>query len=448
MPSPRRRIAAVPSLSHPPMFSRRQAIRAGLFGVAGLSMPDLLRLQASESSDPTKHDTAVIFVFQSGGASQFETWDPKPNSPIDIRGEFNPIRTNVPDMQFSEMMVEQSCIADKLVVIRSLYHPSEQHSSSVHLIKTGYYCKPPATDNEMPSAGACAARIRGAVSPNVPPFVVLGGEHYDGASHLGRGFNPFTVKNSDEKPMLHIPNLTLVEGISGDQLHDRHRLLQSFDRTRELHDSKSGGAALGEFQRQAMELVTGPAARKAFNLDAEPLKLRDRYGRNYLGDRFVLARRLVEHGVRFVTVGTFDWDHHGTLWNRMRRDVPAFDRALATLITDIHERGLAERVLVVVMGEFGRTPRISSLGTNPPGRDHWGNVMSILLSGGGFPGGQVVGASDAVGGVPAKSPYRVECTLALMYRHLGIDPATTFNDHTGRPRDLLSVREKIRELEG
>ncbi len=426
-------------------ITRRHALRAGL---AGLALPDLLRLQA-RSNEATSNDAAVIFVLQEGGASQFETWDPKPDAGSEIRGEFRPIQTSVPGTIFSELMVEQARIADKMIVLRSIHHPSTQHSSSVHLIKTGYYCKPDSNFNEMPSSGAYAARVCGPVKPNVPPYVLLySAERYDGPHYLGSGHSPFLIKSNDEKPTLQIPHVSLIEGLTGSQVRDRQTLLQDFDKTRRVMDTKDEAIALDEFQRQALELVTGTAARKALDIHAEPPKVRDQYGRNYQGERFLLARRLVEHGARFVTVGTSDWDHHGALWKTMRKTAPAFDRGLASLIADLFDRGLDRRVLVVVMGEFGRTPVISSLEPAPPGRDHWGDAMSVALAGGNLRGGQVVGSSDSKGGRPRTSPYRLECVLALMYRHLGIDPALTFPDHAGRPRNVLEIRDRIKELEG
>lgn len=294
-------------------LSRRHAIRAGLAGLAGLSLPDLLRLKASASAS-AQRDTAVIYVLQEGGATQFETWDPKPNTGTEIRGEFNPIRTNVPGVLFSELMTEQARIMDKLVVLRSIHHPSTQHSSSVHLIKTGYYCQPASNENEMPSVGSYVAKMCGPVVPKMPPYVLLyHGERYDGPHFLGAGYSPFVVRNDEDRPPLRVPNLALLGGVTGAQMGDRTALLNSFERDRRVLDTKGQAAATDDFQRQAVELVTGPAARKAFDLDAEPTRLRDHYGRNYLGERFLLARRLVEHGVRFVTVGTFDWDHHGNL---------------------------------------------------------------------------------------------------------------------------------------
>jgi hypothetical protein len=424
-------------------------LRAGLLGVAGVSLPDLLRLRARSSEGVSRRDTAVIFILQEGGATQFETYDPKPLAPVEIRGEFKAIATSVPGVQFSELMAEQAKIMHRLTLLRSIHHPSTQHSSSVHLIKTGYYCRAEANENEMPSLGAYTAKLRGPTAPNVPPYVLIhNGERYDGGHFLGRAYQPFLAKTHEDKPTFQLPNLTLLEGIGAAQLAERRTLLAGFDEARRIWDTRGMVEAADQFQHQAFDMVTGPAARRAFNLDAEPLALRERYGMNRLGQRMLLARRLVEHGVTFITVGTFGWDHHNDLWPDMRRNGPAFDRGMAALVEDLAARGLDRRVLVVVMGEFGREPRITSLPKLTPGRDHWGDVMSVLLAGGGLTGGQVIGASDTKGARPAQSPHRLEKVLAVMYRHLGIDPALTFPDHTGRPRNLLEIREPIEELEG
>ena len=343
-------------------------------------------------------------------------------------------------------MPQQARVMDRLTILRGIHHPSTQHSSSVHLIKTGYYCRPDSNENEMPAVGACVAKLRADESRSLPPYVLINnGERYDAGYYLGRGFNPMLIKRDAEKNELPTPKLSLVEGISTAKLGDRRKLLEGFDGVSRVLDSRQS-EALDAYQRKALDMVTGPAARRAFDLATEPLKVRERYGMNYLGQSLLLARRLVEHGVSFVTAGTFGWDHHGDLWTQMRREAPRYDQAMAALVSDLHERGLDRRVLVVAMGEFGRTPKISSLPNNKPGRDHWGDAMSVLLSGGGLPGGQIVGATDARGARPVEAAYRLECVLGEVYRHLGIDPAQTFNDHTGRPRSLLEIRERITQL--
>lgn len=433
-------------------LSRRSLIRAGLGGAGGLSLAEVLRLRAHAAegrgeSSPAPRDTAVIFVLQEGGASQFETYDPKPLSPVEIRGEFSPISTSVPGVHFCDAMPHQARLMHRLTVLRSIHHPSTQHSSSVHLVKTGYYCRPEATENEMPAVGACVSRLRGPNARGVPPYAVLhAAERYDGGHYVGRGFNPFLIRTTNDDMKLEFPRTTLVDGLSDDRWQDRRRLLADLDATRRVLDARGSAEAVDEFRRLAYDMISTPRARQAFDVEAEPAPLRDRYGRNPIGQRMLLARRLVEHGVTFLTVGTFNWDHHGDLWRDMRKHGPMFDQATAALIDDLHDRGLAKRVLVVVMGEFGREPKITAINGLPPGRDHWGNAMSVALAGGGLKGGQVIGATDANGGRPIETPYRAECVLAHVYRHLGIDPSLTFPDFRGRPRHLLEIREPIREL--
>ena len=430
-------------------ITRRQTIKAGLAGAASLSLADILRLRAqSAEAGQTPRDTAVIYILQEGGASQFETYDPKPSAPVEFRGEFDAIRTSVPGVLFSEAMPRQAALMHRLTVLRSLHHPSTQHSSSVHLLKTGFYCRAESNDNEMPSVGSYVARIRGANERGMPPYALLyHAERYDGGHFLGRGYNPFLVRTSNDNRTMQIPSsISLLDGMTNEQWQDRQRLLTQFDDTRRALDTQGVADSIDHFRRQAFEMVSSPLARRAFNLDAEPTAVRERYGLTPIGQRMLLARRLVEHGVTFVTVGTFGWDHHSDLWSDLRRNGPMFDQGVAALVEDLQQRGLSERVLVVIMGEFGREPRVTSLPNLTPGREHWGNSMSALLAGGGLRGGQVVGATDSRGGFPIESPYRTECVLAHAYRHLGIDPAQTFPDFSGRPRNLLDVRGVIREL--
>ncbi|WP_020468403.1 DUF1501 domain-containing protein [Zavarzinella formosa] len=442
--------------------NRRQLIQAGFMGLAGVSLPEILRLRslAAEGGE-SPPDTAIIYVVLGGGASQFETYDPKPSAPAEIRGEFGAINTNVPGVQFCELMARQAKVMDKLTILRSIYHPSTQHSSSLHLMQTGYYCNAAASENEMPSIGSHVAKLRGPVAKGLPPYVALPFvPNYINAHALGNGFNPFTVlddprtKNMSDGERVRaslpfrIPNLTLAEGLTSDQLRDRRTILSNFDNARRIHDLRHDAEAHDEFTTKAFELVTGPAAKRAFDLDQETVGVRDRYGRNSLGQSMLLARRLVENGVTFVTLGTFGWDMHATLGKQMRELSPSYDQAITALVEDLHDRGLNKRVLVVAMGEFGRAPVYAPMqgSKEGPGRDHWGDVSSVLLAGGGLPGGQVIGASDSKGGSPTRNPYRLERILATAYRHLGIDPAQTYPDHNGRPRNLLEIREPIPEL--
>lgn len=427
-------------------INRRAVIQAGLAGTIGLSMADLLRLRAT-ASESSKKDTAVIYLELAGGPTQHETYDPKPQAPAEYRGPLQPVSTNVPGVQFCELMAEQAKIMDKLVVLRAIHHDSGSHGTSAHLTQTGYYLRNNQNrDNDMPCIGSITARVRGSNVDNMPPFVsVPSSMRFGRSGWLGKGYNPFSTGKSADTKNFEVPNLTLLSGLDTSRMNDRKSLLKGFDQTRQIVDTQGVAEATDQFTRQAFDLVTGDAARDAFDIEAEADAMRDKYGRNSLGQNMLLARRLVENGVTFVSVrcNTLgSWDDHTGVEKRMRAKGPGFDQGLAALVTDLHERGLADRVMVVAMGEFGRTPRINK----SAGRDHWGRVMSAVLACGGLRAGQVIGASDSNGSMPHDRPYRPENILTVLYDHLGIDPAMTFDDRSGRPRYVLERREPIAEL--
>ena len=429
-------------------ISRRSILQAGLAGTIGLSLPDLLRLQAvgADKKIP-RTDTSVIYLELAGGPTQHETYDPKPDAPKEYRGPLQAIETALPGVYFNELMGEQAKLADKLAVIRSIHHDSGSHGTSSHLTQTGYYLRDRQNrENEMPTFGSITARIRGENAPGVPPFVSIPRTmRYGRAAWLGKGHNPFeTIHNANDKNF-QVANLTLLKGLTAERLQDRRLLLAGFDAARKTVDNSGTAEAIDEFTKQAFDMVTGKAARNAFDLKQEGEATRRRYGKNALGQNFLLARRLVEHGVTVATVRVStlgSWDDHNGIANRMKRKGPAFDQAVAALVQDLHDRGLDKNVLVVGMGEFGRTPRVN----RSAGRDHWGRVMSVFLAGGGLPVGQIIGSSDSKGAVPVTSPYRPEHVLVVIYRHLGIDPQRTFTDPSGRPRHILERRESITEL--
>ncbi len=433
-------------------ISRRGLLRAGLGGFIGLSMPQLLRLQAAtaaESGSAIDHplDTAVIYLEQAGGPTQHETYDPKPNAAIEYRGPLGAVSTKLPGVSFCELMSKQAAIADRLAIIRSIHHNSSSHGTSSHMTQTGYYLNDNQNrNNEMPCIGSYTMRVRGANAKGVPAFVSIPQSmRFGRAAWLGKGNNPLETSRSADDSRFEVPNLTLLKGIDESRLADRRSLLSGFDAARRIVDNHGAAEATDEFTRQAFEMVTGDAARKAFAIDEETDATRDRYGRNSIGQNVLLAKRLVERGVTFVTVRVNtlgSWDDHTGIEKRMKAKGPALDQAIASLVTDLYETGLHKKVMVVAMGEFGRTPRVNK----SAGRDHWGRVMSVLMSGGDLKVGQVVGASDSSGGVPVEAPYRPENVLALLYRHLGIDPSLTFNDNAGRPRYLLETRDLISEL--
>jgi len=424
---------------------RRTFLKIGTLGLGGLSLADMLRHRASaEKTQRNANKTSVIFLELAGGPTQFETYDPKPDAPADYRGAMQTIDTRLTGVHFSEMMAEQARIADKLVIIRSVHHNSSSHDPSSHLTQTGFYkTGAKGGPNQSPCIGSVVDKLRGSNVQGIPGYVAVPSIMRNGAAaYIGRSYNPFETGGDPNKQDFTVKHLHLSDGLSLARLDDRKSLLDSLDASRRLLDNREVADSNDEFNQQAFELLTGEAARKAFDIQEEPDKIRQQYGRNTVGQSMLLARRLVEAGVTFVTVRVTGWDDHEKLVSKMQDKGPNYDRAAAALISDLCQRGLDRDVLVVSMGEFGRTPRINS----KAGRDHWGPVMSVMLAGGGLRMGQVIGASNRKGEVPIEAPYRPENVLATVYRHLGVDPATTLTDHFGRPRHLLERRELIKEL--
>ncbi len=426
-------------------IQRRDFLRAGFLGLGGLSLADLLRTQAQAAANgrPTPK-RSVIFIELAGGPTQFETYDPKPEAPAEYRGPLGTIQTALSGVRFSEMMVEQAKIADRLAVIRSMHHNSGSHQTSSHLTQTGYYLRDRQNrDNELPCIGSIVDHVQGPNAKGVPGYVAIPRiMRYGQAAFLGKGHNPFETGGDPNKKDFKVQNLDLVGNLDLDRLDDRRALLSSFDESRRVIDNRGVGDALDSFTRDAFELVTGDRARMAFDIAQEPDALRDRYGRHTVGQSLLLARRLIEAGVAFVSVRVGGWDDHNKLVQRMKTKAPQFDRGVAALIDDLYERGMERDVLVVAMGEFGRTPRFN----RNAGRDHWGSLMSVMMAGGGLNVGQIVGSSNSRGEIPLDNPYRPEHVLATAYRHLGIDTEATFTDHAGRPRYVLEQRDVVREL--
>jgi hypothetical protein len=426
-------------------IERRTLLQAGFLGLGQLSLAQWLRLksQAGEAR-PTNSAASVIFVELAGGPSHFETYDPKPEAPREYRGPLSSIATSVAGVRFSELMPRQASAMRRLAIVRSIHHNSSSHETSSHLVQTGYYLRDRQNrENEMPCAGALAARMCGSNQQGTPAYVAIPQAMRSGtAAYLGKAYNPFVTGSDPNRPNFRINNLELAKSLSGKRLRNRRALLASLDRGSRVVDNHGVTSAMDDFTGQAFEMVTGRRAREAFDIHAEDPRTRDRYGRNAVGQSMLLARRLVEAGVTFVTVRVPGWDDHQDIKKRMRQKGPAYDCGMAALVNDLYDRGLDRDVLVVAMGEFGRTPRVNK----NAGRDHWGAVMSVLLAGGGLRVGQIVGNSNRKGEAPVEQPYRPEHVLAMVYRHLGIDPAQTFEDLSGRPRYVLEDRQLIDEL--
>jgi len=424
-------------------LSRRSVLRVGVLGMAGLNLADLLQLRAGAAEDgrPTA-ETAVIQVFLEGGPSHIDTFDPKPDAPAEFRGEFRPIAGSVAGMEVCELLPRMARVMDKVALLRSVHHSSADHGVGTHWIMTGFPGELSHRDNVRPSVGAIVARLRGANAPGVPPYVALpDAPAFGQGAYLGPGGNPFSP-DGDIQGDARVRSLEPPPSLTLDRLDDRRGLLARLDRIERRRDASGVMAGMDRFTAEAYAMVTGPRARAAFDLSREEPRLRDRYGRTRVGQACLLARRLVEAGVTFVTVVEGGWDHHGQLFAGCRRQLPPLDAALASLVQDLHERGMHERVLVVVWGEFGRTPRLNGQG----GRDHWPGCMSVLMAGGGLRMGQVVGATGRRAEAPVDRALRPEDVLRTVYTVLAIDPYHEFRNDAGRPLAVLNQGQPITEL--
>lgn len=423
-----------------PTLDRRSAI--GLLG--GLSLPTILSARSQQLPEE-RRDTAVIFITLGGGPSQYETYDPKPDASASIRGPFSPISTNVDGIRICELLPNQAKIMDKLAIIRSIHHEQASHIAE-HIVETGYDLKSSLNSlvGEMPSVGSVVSAIRGPSQSGIPAYVSLPDRKaYAGSHWLGGQHRLFAVNEDPNAATFAIRNLTLDSRLNIGRLEDRRTLLTDLDRAQRSFEKGDAAQSIDAFNEQAFDLVVGEQARQALDISAEPEAVRDRYGRHAFGQRLLLARRLVETaGVPFVKVRLPGWDDHRDLVKRITPRSAEFDQALPALVEDLHARGLNRRVLIIAMGEFGRTPRINATG----GRDHWPRAGVALLSGGDYRMGQAIGATDKTGSDPVEAPYRPQNVLAMVYRHLGIDPAITFTDFSGRPRHVLEERRLITEL--
>lgn len=445
---------------------RREFLRAGLNGFSALSLPALLQLKA-QAREHSGQRTAVILVWLRGGASHLETFDPKPNAPSDYRGPYSPISTNVPGIQIGELLPKLAQCADRYTLVRSLSHTGGGHPAGSLQMLSG---DPDAADKRTPKYPdwmSVANSIRADQPHEIPNYIAINPvDRYDsftiaGPTYLGPGFGPFQIKGDPSKPTFQVPNIGLSSDTQRNALKNRVGLRQSLDRLQDGLDQSGLMESLGQFETQAMNLLLSPQAREAFDLTQESQAVRDKYGMHQWGQQCLMARRLVEAGVEIITT-EFDgplcgrvanWDDHAVnhhVFDAIQYRAPYFDQAVSALIEDVYQRGLSERVLVVVTGEFGRTPRISQVassgggvasgakGTVQPGRDHWPRAGSMLFAGGGIETGKVIGATDTKGEDPIAGRVGPEDFMATIYSHLGIDTDHTFiRDFTGRPTPII-----------
>ena len=439
---------------------RRAFLRAGVLGLGAVGLPDLLRAKAlaRAANRPDPKDLSIILVWLDGGPPQHETYDPKPDAPADYRGPLKAMSTAVPGIQVSELLPEHARLMDKMSIIRSMHHNNGDHFAAAHWMLTGYKGST-AVDlaPQYPSSASIIAKLKGAKRSGMPAYVGLPNTHsvglspgYHGAAYLGVAYNPFSADGDPNNDRYEVRNLKLAGGVDRERLDSRRGLLNAFDHVRRDADSTGLMDGLDRFTQDAYEMVTGPAARDAFDIRKEEPRLRDRYGRHQWAQSALMARRLVEAGVRFVTLTFGGWDFHSSLDKGMHRVLPILDKAVGTLVDDLDQRGLLETTAVIVMGEFGRTPRMNKGGVPGsdavPGRDHWGEVMSVLIAGGGFAGGTVVGSSNAKGEVPRDRPITPADLAVTLYHQLGIDPDTSFVNRAGRPITIGGNGRVISEL--
>jgi hypothetical protein len=426
-------------------ISRRTLLRAGSLALGGFSLADLLRHRAEAATPHKPADTAVIHVFMGGGPSHIDMYDLKPNAPAEIRGEFKPIATSVPGIQISEHLPCLAAAMHNVALVRSVMHSEASHLPASHWMMTGHHPPSGTTSNVNPSCGAVVARLRGSNLPGMPAYASIPRRQLlGGPAFLGSAYNPFTTESDPNSATYAVRNLGFPAGMNAARLEDRQELLHALDRLRADADRQGEFAGLDKFSREAIEIVTGSRAQQAFDIERETAATRDRYGRTSAGQSMLLARRLVEAGVTFVTVlSGGEWDTHTNNFAMLKeKSLPLVDRALATLVTDLYERGLDRRVMLLVSGEFGRTPKINPVA----GRDHWPGAMSILFAGGGMHVGQVIGATDPHAAFPTTHPYSPGDVLSTVYNFLGVDTNREFLDRSGRPTRVLSEGAPIAEL--
>lgn len=452
------------------LADRRGMLKAGFAGLAGLSLPTLLRqrAEAARNGKSTRH-RSVILLWMAGGPSHIDTWDPKPDRPYENRGPFGVTQTKLPGVQISEHLPKQAAMLDKFTIIRSVDPRKSSHQPN-QVMQTGNRAAAPRTNPKghlYPGIGAVVAKHRGANRPGMPPYVAFQRHvsHVAQGGYLGRQYDPFIAQKASRLPVYDLVGNDTGNVAGGDifnlplnldakRINDRQSLLSQFDRMRSGLDLRGSMEALDSYSQQAVDLVLGDRAREAFDISREPAEYRERYGSHLWCQQLLIARRLVEAGVSFVTLdlsyhtASGTWDNHGIpggvyggITKGLGPLLPLYDHMITTLVTDLEERGLLDEVLIISMGEFGRTPNIGTQGSTD-GRNHWPVVMSMNLAGGGYRHGQVIGASESDGGHIAERPVTPGDLAATIYRHMGVPLDTTYEDERGRPNHIVQENGK------
>ena len=433
---------------------RRDFIQLGVGGVLGLGMGDLLRLRAdaAQASGKASPDQVnCILVWLDGGPTHYETFDPKPDAPSEVRGKFKPIPTNVPGVSFCETMPKLAKTLDKMAVVRSICHKDPNHGGGNHYMMTGAPTPVPVNCGSSvsfhPSFGSMVSHLRG-ISDGLPAYATLprksrsAGPHFLGGQHA-----PFVIDGDPNRKGYRVRDVVLPKSISEGRANTRLKLRKSLDRMLRIADAAAGDPAVDfdSFYQQGIDLVSSPEAQAAFDVEKEPAKVRDRYGRNDFGQRLLLARRLTGVGVSFVTVYNGGWDHHTKIFeDGFKKKITMVDTGISALINDLHGRGELDNTLVLLLGEFGRTPKINK----DAGRDHWPHAMSVLVAGAGVPPGQIIGSTDVKGYYAAENIYSPEDFACSLYTKMGIDPHKILHTSTGRPLPIVNGGAPIKELFG
>jgi hypothetical protein len=426
-------------------LSRRGFLKVGFLGLGGLTLADHLRIKATAAdAGRTTRDTAVILIWLGGGPSHIDMYDLKPDAPVEFRGEFKEIATNVPGIKIGEHLPLEAKHMDKLSVVRSVMHTNAGHGMGTHWMMTGYVPTIEINDNLNPSCGSVVAQMRGSNAPRLPAYVCLPNPPPSAnAAYLGVANNPFTPGSDPNSPGFQVRDLKLAPRIDLGRFKNRRELLKGLDNLRRDVDTNGTAEGYDRFYHDAFDIVTSDDCKRAFDIHQEEPRLRDRYGRNSWGQSTLLARRLVEAGVTYVTVNMGGWDTHGNNFQQLKTSLlPRYDQALAALVEDLHERGLNKKVLVLSYGEFGRTPRINK----DSGRDHWPGAMSVVFAGGGLKMGQVIGSTDVKAEGPKTRAVGPQDVMATMYQVLDIDYRHEFYDAAKRPIPILNEGKPIEEL--
>ena len=431
-------------------FFQVGGVAIGAVSPLGLSLSDVL---AREAASGGKKPINVIFMFLQGAASHVDMYDLKPDMPDEIRGKYQPASTNLPGLQLSDQLPKLSQCADKFSLIRSMHSYSSEHGQGdVHIM-----CGSPEDKNvQAPGIGAVLSWQQKQQAP-VPSFVHLGNMKHPAHSapgyggFLGRTYNPFLINQDADSPDFAVKEFDAAPDVDVDRLSGRTTLLRSLDRYQAAQERQlEFSLSQDKFLEQALNLATSRQAKEAFDLSQEPDKVRDAYGRNRVGQGLLLARRLIEAGVRFVTIqgyvdtGIYAWDHHWGIFSHLDRQLPIYDSSYSALLNDLADRGMLDTTLVITAGEFGRTPKLNK-DKQGPGRDHWGRCFSLTLGGGGVKTGQVIGSSDNFGAVPEERPVSVPDFVATVYHALGLDPHAEFMAQ-GRPMKMLPKGNCVNEL--